>query len=87
MELLRLIHIDSGKKSFAKAGHRIKNGAFELVFRADSVVDRINQVSNVTRKEQLQKAYDYLVNSNLSHYKQYVPAGTKIKFNKSTINW
>ena len=85
--VLRLFDIDIGPTKVARAGHRIKNGAFELRYRADTVEERIAGTSDKQSRLRLQAAYDYLANSSSSAYQQYLahqappsPDTTKIKF-------
>ena len=83
--ILRVYDIDIGPKKVAPAGHRIKNGAFELRYRDDTVEERIEAVNDMVSKTRLQKAYEYLLQSSYSTYKQYVenqisPGPKKIKF-------
>ena len=84
---LRIFSIDIGPKKVARAGNRIKNGAFELRYREDTVQDRIDNITDEESKNRLQTCYDYLKNSTLSCYKQYLqnekppnPRIIKIKF-------
>ena len=84
---LRIFLIDIGPKKVAPAGNRIKNGAFELRYREDTVQDRINNIIDEESKNRLQTCYDFLKNSTLSCYNQYLQnekppdsSNIKIKF-------
>ena len=83
--ILSVSQIDIGSRKIAAAGHRIKNGAFELAFREYSVDERIKMCTNANQKHRLQKALAYLADSEQSMYKEYLKkqckytSGTKIK--------
>ena len=85
--ILRVFEIDIGPKKVAPMGNRVKNGAFELRYRKDTVLERINSVKDIESRHRLQRAYDYLLQSHLSCYKLYInhqiaphPDKIKIKF-------
>lgn len=85
--ILRLFDIDIGPKKIAPAGHRIKNGAFELRYRTDTVEERVEAISNSESKLRVQAAFNYLSESNSSAYNKYLafqkppsPDIVKIKF-------
>ena len=73
-QLLSIFEMDIGPKQFAKAGHRIKTGAFELRIRLDTVCDRISGVKHKSRKARLNEAYLYLSESSNSHYRKFLPS-------------
>ena len=70
--ILRIFEIDIGPKKIAIAGHRVKNGAFELRYRNDTVKERIDRCGNTEQKNRLDAAYNYLLMSSLSSYKDYL---------------
>ena len=83
--ILRIFHIDIGPRKVAAMGHRIKNGAFELIIRQDTVEERIAQIQSCLRKQRLSEAYDFLIKSQKSAYSHFLKhqnadGGNHIKF-------
>ena len=87
--ILSLFDIDIGPIKYAKNGHRIKTGAFELRIREDTVEERIDNVSDPDSQHRLFAALSYLSMSNTSYYRDYMmyevdkglhEPGTKIKY-------
>ena len=85
-KILRIFRIDVGVLKRAHLGHRIKNGAFELRYRDETVEERIQCITDTDQRNRLEVAYEYLTNSDKSSYSQYLllqdneAPGSKIKF-------
>lgn len=86
-DVLRIFDIDIGPYQRQKYGSRTKTAAFELRYRKDTVVDRIQATVCIESRQRLNKAYSYLSQSDLSSYKDYLEIqsspdeeGAKIKY-------
>ena len=84
---LRIFDIDIGPIKYAALGHRVKNGAFELRTRKNTVKDRIDAIADPVSKERLGVAYNYLVNSKFSSYSGYLPFQDKLPINSKIKFW
>lgn len=85
-KILRIFEIDVGPRKVAPMGHRMKNGAFELRIREDTVEQRIDNITCDEQKNRVENAYNYLSTSKTTSYghylkyqREYAP-GTHIKF-------
>ena len=85
-DILRIFTIDVSPRKIAQFGHRVKNRAFELRYREESVEECIEAVVCAESQERLIDAFMYLYNSDRSTYQHYLslqsdyPGGTRIKF-------
>ena len=70
--ILRPFNIDIGPFQHKKYGYRIRSCLFSLECSKLSVQEKINLIEDPNRKEHCQQAYEYLMSSPDSAYKDYV---------------
>ena len=85
IKTLRPFDIDCGFYSRQSHGYRVKTGMITLKL-STSVNEKIRSLSCPIEKEKCQKAYEYLMSSNTSHYSHFIQLQNDKLRSGETIN-